>query len=90
MAEWTKRATIPVRVMNRPVSRANVAGNVARWRCVCAGSSQLQGRSGDVSGPTLDSVVVCDQCGKVYFVIPETVSKGRPIEVVELFGLPSP
>lgn len=74
--------------MNRRGTRAMVAGNNAAWRCVCANATVLHGHSGDIAGPSLDSVVVCDQCGKVYFVIPDSVSKGAPIEVVELFSLP--
>lgn len=81
--------TIPVRVMNRPGSHAVVNGNRAMWRCVCAYQTLLEAQSGDVAGPTLDSVVVCEHCGKVYFVIPQAISKGSPVEVVELFGLPA-
>lgn len=81
--------TIPVRVMNRPASEAVVTGNRAFWRCVCPYATLLEAQSGDVAGPTLDTVVVCEHCGKVYFVIPQAISKGSPVEVVELFGLPA-
>lgn len=79
---------IPVRTMNRPAGRAHVVGNCATWRCVCDNAVALQGRSGPASGPTPDSVVRCERCGKIYFVIPQDKSHGPPVEVVELFGMP--
>lgn len=81
---------IPLRAMNRPASRANVLGNTATWRCVCAHPVALQGHSGSAAGPTRDTVVTCPACRRVYFVIPMDRSNGPPIEVVELFGLPEP
>ena len=76
--------------MNRPSSTASVLGACATWRCVCGAPVVLQGRSGSVAGPTIDSVVECAGCRRVYFVIPEDKSYGPPIEVVQLFGLPAP
>lgn len=76
--------------MNRPVSTASVLGNCATWRCACQNPIALQGRSGPAAGPTPDSVVVCDRCGRAFFVIPQDKSHGPPIEVVELFGMPAP
>jgi hypothetical protein len=76
--------------MNRPSSTASVIGNCATWRCTCGAPVALQGRSGAVAGPTMESVVVCAGCRRVYFVIPQDKSFGPPIEVVQLFGLPGP
>jgi hypothetical protein len=82
--------TIPLRAMNRAPSHANVLGSCAAWHCVCGNPVALQGRSGSPAGPTRDTVVVCNRCNRVYFVIPMDRSHGPPIEVVELFGLPEP
>lgn len=79
---------IPVRAMNRPLQRACVVGTCATWRCACDNPVALQGRSGPTTGPTPDSVVRCERCHRVYFVIPDDKSHGPPIEVVELFGMP--
>jgi hypothetical protein len=87
---FPRQATIPVRAMNRPVTRAHVLGNCVTWHCVCGLPTALQGRSGPSGGPTPDTVVVCSQCHRVYFVIPLDRSFGPPIEVVELFGIPEP
>jgi hypothetical protein len=76
--------------MNRPTQTAYAIGNRAMWRCVCANPPTLHGTSGGSGGPTRDSVVVCEKCGRVYFVIPVDRSQGPPIEVVELFGMPEP
>jgi hypothetical protein len=81
---------IPFRAMNRPLGVASVIDNCATWRCVCRNPIALQGRSGPMGGPTPDTVVVCDRCGRVYFVIPQDRSHGVPVEVVELFGFPMP
>lgn len=83
MVRW-----IPVRAMNRPMGRACVLGSCATWRCVCGNPIALQGRSGPATGPTPETVVRCEQCGKIYFVIPQDKSRGPPVEVVELFGMP--
>jgi hypothetical protein len=82
--------SIPFRAMNYPTGRAAVIGNCVTWHCVCGNPVALQGRSGPASGPTPESVVVCERCARVYFVIPQDKSHGPPIEVVELFGLPAP
>ncbi len=76
--------------MNRAPLRASVLGNSATWHCVCGNPVALQGHSGAAAGPTLDTVVVCPRCQRVYFVIPMDRSHGPPIEVVELFGIPAP
>lgn len=81
---------IPLRFMNRTPSAASVLGNTATWRCACQNPIALHGRSGRAAGPTVDTVVVCDRCQRVYFVIPQDKSHGPPIEVVELFGMPAP
>jgi len=83
-----KPRLIPLRVMNRQPLRASAMGGCATWHCVCGNPVTLQGRSGPASGPTRDSVVVCERCQRVYFVIPMDRSHGPPVEVVELFGLP--
>lgn len=80
---------IPLRMMNRPPSVASVINTSATWRCACANPIALHGRSGRSSGPTPDTVVICDQCRRVYFVIPQDKSHGPPIEVVELFEMPT-
>lgn len=80
--------TIPLRVMNRPPSRAAVIGNCVSWHCACANPVALQARSGAASGPTRETVAVCPACNRVYFVIPMDRSFGPPIEVVELYSLP--
>lgn len=85
MVRW-----IPVRAMNHPIGRACVLGSCATWRCVCGNPIALQGRSGPATGPTPETVVRCEACGKVYFVIPQDKSRGPPVEVVELFGMPAP
>ena len=84
------RGVIPLRVINRRASRAHVLGNCASWRCICGHPEALHGRSGRSGGPTPDTVVVCPQCGRVYFVIPTDRSFGPPIEVVQLYGMPAP
>jgi hypothetical protein len=81
---------IPLRFMNRPTSAASVIGNTATWRCVCQNPIALSGRSGPAGGPTPETVIVCDRCRRIYFVIPQDRSHGPPIEVVELFGMPTP
>jgi hypothetical protein len=80
--------TIPVRVINRPPSRAVVSGNIAAWYCICGSTTLIRGRSGPAGGPTPDSVVKCEACRKNYFVIPMDQSHGPPIEVVELYEMP--
>lgn len=82
--------TIPLRLMNRPVARASVLGRCATWHCPCGDPIALQGKSGRLEGPTVDSVVQCGRCARVYFVIPLDRSFGAPVEVVELFGMPAP
>src|ERR1043165_9835603 len=83
-----KLRKIPLRLMNRPVSHASVIGNCATWHCGCGNPIALQGRSGLVSGPTRETAVGWETCARVYFVIPLDRSRGAPVEVVELFGLP--
>jgi hypothetical protein len=75
---------IPVRFLDRPPSRATVRGAVATWACVCANRRQLEGGSGEVGGPTPDTMVVCPDCGRGYFVIPVDRSYSAAIEVIEL------
>lgn len=77
-----------MRAMNRPTGRACVLGSCATWRCVCGNPIALQGRSGPATGPTPESVVRCERCSRVYFVIPQDKSHGPPVEVVELFEAP--
>src|SRR5687767_683025 len=79
---------IPLRLMNRPAVHASVIGNCATWHCACGNPIALQGRSGPSTGPTRESAVVCDECARVFFVIPLDRSYGPPVEVVELFALP--
>jgi hypothetical protein len=74
--------------MNRPAVHASVIGNCATWHCACGNPIALQGKSGPSTGPTRESAVVCDQCARVFFVIPLDRSFGPPVEVVELFALP--
>jgi hypothetical protein len=74
--------------MNQRPMRAHVLGSCATWHCVCGNPTALQGRSGSPAGPTRESVVICERCKRVYFVIPIDRFQGPPIEVVELFGLP--
>jgi hypothetical protein len=76
--------------MNRPTAAASVLANTATWRCACRNPIALTGHSGPAAGPTPESVTVCPQCQRVYFVIPQDKSHGPPIEVVELFGMPTP
>jgi hypothetical protein len=82
-----KPRAIPLRTMNRPTQRASALGNCVTWRCVCGLPAALQARSGSAAGPTRETVTVCPACQRVYFVIPMD-SRGVPIEVIELFGLP--
>jgi hypothetical protein len=81
---------IPLRFMNRSPSAASVLGNTCTWYCACQNPIALSGRSGPAGGPTPETVVVCERCRRVYFVIPQDRSHGPPIEVVELFGMPAP
>lgn len=80
---------IPLRFMNRPVSAASVLGNTATWHCACRHPIALHGHSGPSAGPTPETVVACPNCHRVFFVIPQDKSHGPPIEVVELFGMPT-
>lgn len=80
---------IPLRMINRPPSRASVINRCATWHCACGNRVALQARSGAASGPTPDTVAVCDKCHRAYFVIPQDKSYGTPIEVVELMEAPT-
>jgi hypothetical protein len=82
--------TIPLRLLNGRVTRAHVIGRCATWHCACGNPIALQGRSGPASGPSADTVTVCDRCSRIYFVIPMDRAQSPPIEVVELFALPAP
>ena len=75
---------VVVRFLDRAPAVANVGGNCARWRCVCANRCEISGESGAVEGPASDTIVACPECGRAYFVIPFDRSFGPPIEVVEL------
>ena len=75
---------IPLRCLDRPPSHALARGNRAAWNCVCANRRPLEGGAGEVGGPTADTMIVCPDCGRGYFIIPVDRSYSAAIEVIEL------
>jgi hypothetical protein len=66
------------------IDEAAATGNNAALHCKCARKLPLLGRSGLVSGATDGYHVICPDCKRRYFVVPEGKNQGRVSRVEEV------
>jgi hypothetical protein len=75
---------VPLVLMRREPGQAVATGNNAAWICVCRRAMPLIGCTGAVKGVSLETVVVCPECGRRYIVVPDGKDRGAVLEVREI------
>jgi hypothetical protein len=75
---------VPLVLFRREPGQAVATGNNAAWICVCRRALPLVGRSGSMKGVDLKTRVVCPDCGRRYFVVPDGKDGAAALEVREV------
>jgi hypothetical protein len=79
-----KQIVIPLVLFKREPGQAIATGNNAAWICACRRALPLIGRSGSIKGVALNTRVDCPDCGRHYFVVPNTYDRAAALEVREV------
>ena len=75
---------VPLVFFKREPGQAVSTGNNAAWICVCRRVLPLIGRTGLVKGVAEATRVVCPDCGRGYFVVPDGYDQAAAREVREV------
>jgi DNA-directed RNA polymerase subunit RPC12/RpoP len=76
--------TVPLILLRREPGLAVATGSSAAWTCVCRRSTPLIGCTGALKEITEPTRVVCPDCGRRYFVVPDGKDNGPALEVREV------
>jgi len=71
-------------VFRREPGQAVSTGSSAAWICVCRRALPLVGCAGSVKGVDLRTRVDCPDCGRRYFVVPDSNRQAAALEVREV------
>ena len=75
---------VPLVLFKREPGQAVSTGNNAAWICVCRRVLPLIGGAGSVKGVAEGTKVVCPDCGRGYFVVPDGYDRAKALEVREV------
>lgn len=75
---------VPLLIYRREPGQAVATGNTAAWICVCRKAMPLIGRVGSVKGFTGETTVICPDCNRRYFVVPEAADPSSVQAVQEI------
>ncbi len=75
---------VPLLVKGLPANEAAATGNNASWICPCHKELPLIGRSGLAEKITEGLIVVCPDCKRRFFVMPDGSDYGSAIRVEEV------
>jgi len=75
---------VPLVLFKREPGQAVSTGSNAAWICVCRRVLPLIGRTGSLKGVAQATRVVCPDCGRGYFVVPDGDDQAAALEVREV------
>ncbi|MBU2492346.1 MAG: hypothetical protein KJ571_06935 [Bacteroidetes bacterium] len=75
---------ITLTYLDNTQSHATATGNNASWNCICGFELPLIGRTGNLEGPSDNTIVECPKCNRRFYVYPELKDQGRAIRVLEV------
>jgi hypothetical protein len=79
-----KQIAVPLILLHNNIGEAVATGNNAAWHCKCERKLPLLGRSGKVSDGATGYLVICPNCDRHYYVMPEGKDQGRVLHVKEV------
>jgi hypothetical protein len=80
------RNTVPLVYLDGSTAQAIATGNNAAWLCRCGFAEPLIGRSGAITGATVNTEVPCPGpgCNRRFFVVPDGYSQAAVLRVDEI------